>query len=78
MILIPGGRKRDTQMAPNGSFWNTKDQCLHHRMSLCLAMSNFTMMVRLYFRQVYLTSMQVKMFTVELCDNKMPIFAYLR
>lgn len=48
MWLIPGGKKRDTQTASNGNFWNTKGQCLPHPTSLFLAMSNFTMMVRLF------------------------------
>lgn len=49
--LIPGGKKRDIQMVSNGSFWNTKDRCLHHHTSLFLAMSNFTMMVKIVFPQ---------------------------
>lgn len=42
---LSGGKKSDTQMGSNGSSWNTKDQCSHHRMSLFRATWNFTMMV---------------------------------
>lgn len=53
VVLIPGGKRRDTQMASSGSFWNTKGRCLRHLMNLFPAMSNFTMMVRLCLLQEY-------------------------
>lgn len=40
-----GGRRRDTQMVWNGSFWNTKVPCLLHPMILYPATSNSIMTV---------------------------------
>lgn len=71
--LIPGGKKRDTQMVSNGSFWNTKGQCLHHRTTLFLAMSNFTMMVRLYLLQDYSIYTSVCGFTLEPGDGMLVV-----
>lgn len=43
-----GGRKRGTQMAWNGNFWNTKDPSLHLHMTLFPATSSSIMTVRTY------------------------------
>lgn len=81
-LWIPGGKKRDTQMASNGSFWNTKGQCLHHLTTLFLAKSNFTMMVRLYLLQNCSIYTSVCGFTVEpgvgMLVTKLVYFEYFR
>lgn len=46
-----GGRKRGTQMAWNGSFWNTKGPSLRLHMTLFPAMSSSIMTVRLLTTQ---------------------------